>query len=219
MPISFKSKLSSQIANATFLDKTIDDLKKGKLHLYKTTPSDADAITDVQEYINKIANAVGVIGEFDTEENVYQQENYIANGDSYKEAIDVLDIVMFEHYQEIQQNAQNIIPNTRVVDTQSIDDDGVLFLDQLAHRQFFNVSGNAAAVTMNLLPFTDTNIPQDCSTITLIGNDDTNTVTLQFNDVDYGLLINGNATLGRGHMLTLIYNQNLLRYIEQSRNF
>lgn len=51
MPIVFRSALSSSIANATFLDKTIDDLKKGKLSLFKVDVSELTYIDDVQQSI------------------------------------------------------------------------------------------------------------------------------------------------------------------------
>jgi hypothetical protein len=91
MPIAFKSKLSSSVANATFLDKTIDDLKKGKLGLYKVTSSETGAIQDVQVYINEIADASGVSGEGDASRKTYSSNNYVSNGDDRKAAIGKLD--------------------------------------------------------------------------------------------------------------------------------
>lgn len=85
--------------------------------------------------------------------------------------------------------------------------------------QFIKVIGDGTSVTLNALPFTGVTIPVDCSVVHLIGQDDTNTVTLSFNDVNYGLLLNGDATLAKGNVLTLIYDNDLLRYVEQSRNF
>jgi hypothetical protein len=91
MPISFKSKLSSSVANATFLDKTIDDLKKGKLGLYKVTSTETGAIQDVQVFINELADASGVTGEGDATRKTYSSTNYISNGDNRKVAIGKLD--------------------------------------------------------------------------------------------------------------------------------
>lgn len=61
MPITPNSKLSSTVANATFLDKTVDDEKKGVLGLYKTAPTDADAIADVQDAINTNTDDIAAI--------------------------------------------------------------------------------------------------------------------------------------------------------------
>ena len=58
MPIVFRSPLSSSVANATFLDKTIDDIKKGALKLYKVDENEADAIEDVQIAINANTNNI-----------------------------------------------------------------------------------------------------------------------------------------------------------------
>ena len=65
MPIQFKSLLSSQVTNETFLDKTINDAKKGKLGLFKVANTDPDAIEDVQDFINDIADTTGIVGEND----------------------------------------------------------------------------------------------------------------------------------------------------------
>lgn len=91
MPIQFKSKLSSAVANATFLDKTIDDLKKGKLSLYKVDVSETGFIDDVQNYINELADIDGVSGEGDASAKNYSSEEIIANGDDRKVAIGKLD--------------------------------------------------------------------------------------------------------------------------------
>ena len=91
MPINFKSKLSSVVANATFLDKTIDDEKKGRLGLFKNLPTDPDAINDVQDYLNEIADTIGQFGEGDPERKNWTSEFYISDGQNYKEAIETLD--------------------------------------------------------------------------------------------------------------------------------
>lgn len=91
MPIIFKSKLSSSVANQTFLDKTIDDIKKGKLTLYKVTLGEADQVDDVQAFLNELADVDGVAGEGDTSSKTYSSEEIIANGDDRKVAIGKLD--------------------------------------------------------------------------------------------------------------------------------
>lgn len=91
MPISFRSRLTSAGVNTVFLDKTIDDLKKGKLGLYKVDTSESSAITDVQQYIAEIVDTVGIAGEGDSASKDYSSENYISNGDNRKVAIGKLD--------------------------------------------------------------------------------------------------------------------------------
>lgn len=51
MPIVFRAPLSSSVVNSTFLDKTVDDLKKGKLSLFKVDALEAEYIEDVQQSI------------------------------------------------------------------------------------------------------------------------------------------------------------------------
>jgi hypothetical protein len=94
MPISFGSQLSSASVNNNFLDKTINDAKKGVLGLYKTLPGDADAITDTQNFINKLATVDGVAGEGDLNATTYSSTNNISNGDNRKVAIGKLDAAL-----------------------------------------------------------------------------------------------------------------------------
>lgn len=61
MPIVANSKLSSTVANNTFLDKTVDDEKKGVLGLFKTANTDPDAIADVQDAINTNTDDIATI--------------------------------------------------------------------------------------------------------------------------------------------------------------
>ena len=91
MPIAFKAPLTSAGANATFVDKTIDDAKKGVLALYKNLPNDVDAIEDIQDYVNEIASTVGITGEGDPNQEVYSSHNYVTSGDNRKVAIGKLD--------------------------------------------------------------------------------------------------------------------------------
>lgn len=90
MPIDFNSNLSSSDANNTFLDKTIDDIKTGKLTLRKFD-GDTNAITDLQVYVNEIATIQGTNGEGDPNSTTYSSEEIIANGDDRKVAIGKLD--------------------------------------------------------------------------------------------------------------------------------
>lgn len=55
MPIQFKSKLSSSIANLTFLDKTIDDATVGKFSLRESSTPD---IEDIQAFLNTLRGDV-----------------------------------------------------------------------------------------------------------------------------------------------------------------
>lgn len=164
MPISFKSKLSSSVANATFLDKTINDKTIGQFGLENPdTATHGEIITDTQLEINKSKKSVS-----------------------------------------------SLI---------NIDDDDQITLDKIVMNQYLRIQGLLQPTTINFLPFGDTITPQNYSEIVLVGYDDTNTVTIEHNDEDYGCLLNGDATLQKGFMLVLIYDDTLKRYIEKSRNF
>jgi hypothetical protein len=165
MPIAFKSKLSSSVANATFLDKTINDKTIGQFGLENPdTSTHGDIITDAQLEINKSKRSVNAI-------------------------------------------------------ISDIDNSDQVTLDEIVMTQYLRIQGLLSATTINSLPFGNTITPQDYSEIVLVGQDNTNTVTVEHNDVDYGCLLNGDATLQLGYMLVLIYDDNLKRYIEKSRNF
>lgn len=158
MPIVFGSKLQSQIANDTWLDKTQDDATVGKIALNEASSS---SISDAQLQINK--NKKVIFGE------------------------------------ATKSNGDQLTP-----DTESMD-------------QEFRMIGNAAPVTLNVLPFASQ--PLDGSVIVLVGHSDSFAVTIAFNDSQYGFYGNGDATLKRGYTLTLKYNDELERYLEIGRNF
>ena len=108
----------------------------------------------------------------------------------------------------------------KIVYLESAKDNGdTVTLDDLSLNQEVRVVGNAGAVTLNVLPFTNAKVVEDGCEITLVGGDDTNTVTLSLNDVQYGCYINGDATLKKGYTITLSYNDEQERYLEKSRNF
>jgi len=79
------------------------------------------------------------------------------------------------------------------------------------------VQGDAGPVTLSATPF-GASAPEDGTEILLIGNDNTNSVTITFSDVAKGCVVNGNITLLRYESITLVYDQTLDRYIEKSRN-
>jgi len=92
MPIVFGSKLSSSTANSVWLDKTIDQVKKGKLGLYKVAPMEAGALTDVQADIGEIFETVGMVGENDPNRLIYASTEIIQDGQSHKTNLELLDV-------------------------------------------------------------------------------------------------------------------------------
>ena len=138
MPIQFKSLLSSQVTNETFLDKTIDDAKKGKLGLFKVANTDPDAIEDAQDFINEIADTTGIVGENDPNAKVYSSNNYIADGDNRKVAIGKLDTELLSKQTQIDGlsdilNAGEIILKAYPDDASYIAENGALpYVDKTA---------------------------------------------------------------------------------------
>lgn len=79
------------------------------------------------------------------------------------------------------------------------------------------VQGSSAAVTLSSTPF-GTTAPLDGTEVVLVGNSNTNTVTITYNDAAKGVVSNGNVTLTKGANIVLIYDASLDRWIEKSRN-
>lgn len=118
----------------------------------------------------------------------------------------------------ITNTQQQINTNTKIIFGESAKSNGdQLTPNALSLSQEFRLIGDASAVTLNVLPFDSQ--PADGTVITLVGHDDTNTVTIPLNDSQFGCYINGDATLLRGYILQLVYNDELERYLELGRNF
>jgi hypothetical protein len=108
MPIPFKAPANSALLNQTFVDKTIDDEKKGKLGLFKNTNADADAIEDIQDFTNEIADTIGQDGEGDANRKTYSSTNFISNGQNRKQAIESLDAQLKTTDDRSLENSTNI---------------------------------------------------------------------------------------------------------------
>lgn len=80
--------------------------------------------------------------------------------------------------------------------------------------QTWLVQGSASSVTMSTTPF-GSSAPLDGAEITVIGNNDTFTVTFPVNDAAKGI-IGYQVTLGKGQVVTYKYNSTLDRYVIKS---
>jgi hypothetical protein len=60
--------------------------------------------------------------------------------------------------------------------------------------------------------------PQNGEVITIVGSSDTNTFSVNTNDVSNGWLLNGPAILGRGDLLQLMWSTTLSRWVEIARS-
>lgn len=76
--------------------------------------------------------------------------------------------------------------------------------------------GAASAISLSTTPFSIT--PSVAKRITLVGNSDTNTITLTHNDAAGGCILNGNCTLGNGQSITLMFISASNRYFEMGRS-
>jgi hypothetical protein len=88
MTVSFKAPVKSAVVNNAFVSKQADDTKVGKFALNKL--SEGSQIFSVQKSLNELFDVSGT-GEGDPNAKNYANQNYIANGDSQKVAIEKLD--------------------------------------------------------------------------------------------------------------------------------
>lgn len=220
MPINFKSKLSSAVANATFLDKTQNDETVGILSLKSSAPASGNDVVNPQGYINEIASTSGIDFFGDPNGTVYSSENYITDGDSRKVAIGKLDA-------QAQVNADNVVlanveilKNTPlIVANELISAAGTISIDPARYWQKRKISGDGTPVTVTSLLFgVDPSAILDGTEITLIGTDAVNTVKILFADVQYGSYQNGNIELGFGHIAVYIWDASLERFLGKTRN-
>lgn len=108
--------------------------------------------------------------------------------------------------------------HTTEASTQSISSGGDIAITTVASI-LVRVAGNAGAQTASTTPFgTDDSLFNDGQEIIIEGTNDTNTVTIQHNDAQYGCILNGDWTGGNHYMLTLVYNETKERFIEKCRN-
>jgi len=101
---------------------------------------------------------------------------------------------------------------------QNVSASGTLTFSTTDLNQVLTVAGDSGAQDSSNTPF-GSSAPSDATTIRIIGTSDTNTVGFQYNDSDYGILLNGDCTLARGDVLEIMWNTELVRYVEISRNF
>jgi hypothetical protein len=101
---------------------------------------------------------------------------------------------------------------------QSISGGGTISFSTLTPMQHRKVVGNAGAVTLSGTPFGTPTGLKDQSIIIVTGTDDTNTVTLQHNDAQYGAILNGDKTLGKYNSVTLLWDNTMERFLEIGGN-
>tara|TARA_Y100000593_G_scaffold55043_1_gene102898 strand:+ start:6273 stop:6794 length:522 start_codon:yes stop_codon:yes gene_type:complete len=108
------------------------------------------------------------------------------------------------------------------VDTFDIVPTATIDTDKALYRQYLRIQGLAGAVsTDTTMPFGSGSVTEwpDGAEIRLVGQSDSATVTITHSDTQYGVILNGNATLKKYYILDLVYDRNLERFIEVGRNF
>ena len=89
MSISDGLRVNATNSNAAWISKTTDDTTTGKLGLNKGT--EGTAVVSTQKALNTIFGATGITGENDVDAKNYSSNNYVADGITYKAAIEALD--------------------------------------------------------------------------------------------------------------------------------
>lgn len=103
--------------------------------------------------------------------------------------------------------------------TESISASGTVQTNTENMDQVRRVQGDGAAVTLSSTPFGGAGGWPTGTIVRVIGQSDTNTVTIEHSDEDYGAMLNGNATLKQFFILELMWDNDALRWIERVRNF
>ena len=117
----------------------------------------------------------------------------------------------------VQQEVNNLKITTNAAST--VASGGTITASTTQREQLFRISGNGGAQSLSTTPFGTTGGWADGTIVRLLGMDDTNTVSLDFNDSDNGAVVNGDCTLKKYNVLTLMWDSTLSRWLELSRNF
>ena len=116
----------------------------------------------------------------------------------------------------VQQEINNLKNSTNASAT--VSSGGTLSVSTTERVQYFRVSGEGGAQSMSSTPFGSASWI-DGTIVRLVGTSDTNTLSLDNNDADNGAILNGDCTLGKYNVLTLIWDSEFNRWIELGRNF
>lgn len=117
-------------------------------------------------------------------------------------------------------NMQQQINNNsnQVVATQDIAANGTISSNDNRSFQKRRVQGTPGNVTASGTPFGSGGTWDDGIVIELMGMDDTKKVKILHNDVDYGIILNGDINLGEFDTLTVEWVSSKLRWVERSRS-
>jgi len=116
----------------------------------------------------------------------------------------------------VQQEINNLKNSTNASATVSAG--GTISVSTTERVQYFRVSGDGGAQSLSATPFGSASWI-DGTIVRLVGTSDTNTLSLDHSDTDNGAVLNGDCTLAKYNMLTLIWDSEFSRWIEVGRNF
>lgn len=131
--------------------------------------------------------------------------------------LDLNDSASGDRVTNVQQEINNLKNSTNAAST--VTSGGTITVSTTQREQLFRVSGNGGAQSLSNTPFGTAGGWTDGTIVRLLGMDDINTVSLDFNDSDNGAVINGDCTLKKYNVLTLMWDSTLSRWLELSRNF
>lgn len=116
----------------------------------------------------------------------------------------------------VQQEINNLKNSTNASATVSAG--GTISVSTTERVQYFRVSGDGGAQSLSATPFGSASWI-DGTIVRLVGTSDTNTLSLDHNDADNGAILNGDCTLAKYNILSLIWDSEFNRWLEISRNF
>jgi hypothetical protein len=100
--------LNGMIANQTtfntaFVSRTAAATSTAAIvSLINTAIASGASVNNVQALLNKLIEGIGTTGELDTAINDYASNNYVADGESRKEAIEALDVQLFSTQSDLE---------------------------------------------------------------------------------------------------------------------
>ncbi len=114
-------------------------------------------------------------------------------------------------------SSPTLVSNTwEIMPIQSIPNAGEIDLG-LTDNQLLLLAGDGGAQTVSTTPFGLMDAA-DGTVVRLLGTDDINTIGINYNDSDYGFMLNGNIIIKNLQSITLQWNQAQKRWFEISRN-
>lgn len=202
---------NGQQANETTFNNAMASLLKDNTFagVQKLNSSTSTTINDLQKCINKIMSIIGM-SELAENNLDYENNNYLIDTENHKQSISKLDGAL-KSLSDIVAQIQK--PSFENLGLKQVASGGTIELSPTAGIMFARVEGISSAVTLASAPFGVAPSIKNGAVIVLIGNSDTNTVSLNFADVAGGPLLNGDRTLNKGSSVVLLWEETLGRLI------